>query len=73
MSAPHTSPYGWLSDEEDILPIGPLLRHWGQPHVTTGRRCFCAPLDVDGGTRHRRMPWESAPGVHKAPEGARRG
>lgn len=64
MSTPNTSPSGWISDEGDVLPMA-ILDHWGQAHATEAQACFCWPLQGEGRTRHRRMPWESSPGVRK--------
>lgn len=59
---------GWLSDEDDIVPMDVVLRHWGHPHVTDDTPCFCGAREAEGLVVHRRMPWESSPGVRKLRE-----
>jgi hypothetical protein len=56
---------GWLSDDDDIVPMDVVLRHWGQAHVTDDTPCFCRPRHEEGLIIHRRMPWESSPGIRK--------
>jgi hypothetical protein len=55
----------WYSDEGECIALEPLLRNWGKPHRTKGNICFCSPRQEEGKTIHRRMPWESAPGIPK--------